>query len=106
MNKDFEVLLDKNIPWDLSKIKLLDNMISILFQNPSHPTVLFCFKIFPFRFKAIQANQILIQLKEDQDLWLAAVRILETTEDLNTKFFALQILEQTIHVKDNSPKII
>lgn len=86
MNKDFEVLLDKNIPWDLSKIKLLDNMISILFQNPSHPT-------------AIQANQILIQLKEDQDLWLAAVRILETTEDLNTKFFALQILEQTIHSK-------
>lgn len=47
----------------------------------------------------MQANQLLTQLKEDPDFWLAADSILENSEDPNTKFFALQSLESAIQVK-------
>ena len=103
MNTGFRALLDNTIPWDLSKIKLLEEIISIFFKNPNHPSVWLQLFNGSNYIQAIEANQILVQLKQDPDLWQAADSILESAEDPNTKFFALQVLEQAIQVLHNSP---
>ncbi len=39
MNTDFAVLVNKEIPWNIDKIKLLDEAIKLFYNNPSHPMV-------------------------------------------------------------------
>jgi len=85
MNTDFAVLINKEIPWSIEKIKLLDEAVKLFYSNPSHPM-------------AMEVGNILVQLKEDPDLWEAADAILENAEDSNTKFLALQLLEKAIQV--------
>lgn len=46
----------------------------------------------------MEVGNILVQLKEDPELWEAADAILENAEDSNTKFLALQLLEKAIQV--------
>ena len=38
------------------------------------------------------------ELKEDPDFWLIADTVLENSQNINTKFFALMVLEETIKV--------
>jgi exportin-1 len=45
-----------------------------------------------------QANQILVSLKDDPEFWLNADMILEKSQSNNTKFFALQVLEEAVKV--------
>jgi hypothetical protein len=46
----------------------------------------------------MEIGNLLVQLKEDPELWEAADAILENAEDPNTKFLALQLLEKAIQV--------
>ena len=39
MNTDIQVLTDKTVPWDLNKVKLLEQAIIFFYSNPSNPNV-------------------------------------------------------------------
>ena len=44
------------------------------------------------------ANNVLNQFKQYPDAWLVVDRILSTAQNPNTKFFALQILDEAVWV--------
>ncbi|GAV70516.1 IBN_N domain-containing protein/Xpo1 domain-containing protein/CRM1_C domain-containing protein [Cephalotus follicularis] len=48
------------------------------------------------------ADQLLRDLQNNPDMWLQVVHILQVTENLNTKFFALQVLEGVIKYRWNA----
>nr|XP_029117536.1 protein EXPORTIN 1A isoform X2 [Elaeis guineensis] len=48
------------------------------------------------------ADQILRELQNNPDTWLQVVHILQNTQNLNTKFFALQVLEGVIKYRWNA----
>ncbi|XP_073009328.1 protein EXPORTIN 1A [Typha latifolia] len=48
------------------------------------------------------ADQILRELQNNPDMWLQVVHILQNSQNLNTKFFALQILESVIKYRWNA----
>ncbi|XP_047093851.1 protein EXPORTIN 1A-like isoform X2 [Lolium rigidum] len=48
------------------------------------------------------AYQILQDLQNNQDMWLQVVHILQNSQNLNTKFFALQVLESVIKYRWNA----
>ncbi|XP_065854585.1 protein EXPORTIN 1A isoform X2 [Euphorbia lathyris] len=48
------------------------------------------------------ADRILQELQSNLDMWLQVVHILQHTENLNTKFFALQVLEGVIKYRWNA----
>ncbi|KAL5767493.1 hypothetical protein ACOSP7_014100 [Xanthoceras sorbifolium] len=48
------------------------------------------------------ADQILRDLQNNPDMWLQVVHILQNTKNLNTKFFALQVLEGVIKYRWNA----
>ncbi|KAK7308886.1 hypothetical protein RJT34_05201 [Clitoria ternatea] len=48
------------------------------------------------------ADQILRDLQNNPDMWLQVMHILQNTQNLNTKFFALQILEGVIKYRWNA----
>ncbi|KAK3042774.1 hypothetical protein RJ639_001047 [Escallonia herrerae] len=48
------------------------------------------------------ADQILRELQNNPDMWLQVLHILSNTQNLNTKFFALQILEGVIKYRWNA----
>nr|GMD49537.1 protein EXPORTIN 1A isoform X1 [Ipomoea batatas] len=48
------------------------------------------------------ADHILRDLQNNPDMWLQVVRILSSTQNLNTKFFSLQVLEGVIKYKWNA----
>ncbi|KAJ0983140.1 hypothetical protein J5N97_011395 [Dioscorea zingiberensis] len=48
------------------------------------------------------ADQILRELQNNPDTWLQVVHILQNSQNLNTKFFALQVLESVIKYRWNA----
>ena len=46
------------------------------------------------------ANEILNQFKSYPESWLVVDRILQQAQNPNTKFFALQILDEAVNVSD------
>ncbi|CAK8539240.1 unnamed protein product [Lathyrus sativus] len=48
------------------------------------------------------ADQILRELQNNPDMWLQVMHILQNTHNLNTKFFALQVLEGVIKYRWNA----
>ncbi|XP_004511432.1 protein EXPORTIN 1A-like [Cicer arietinum] len=48
------------------------------------------------------ADQILRELQNNPDMWLQVMHILQNTQNLNTKFFALQVLEGVIKYRWNA----
>ncbi|KAM6555448.1 hypothetical protein CsatB_002467 [Cannabis sativa] len=48
------------------------------------------------------ADQILRELQNNPDMWLQVVHILQNAKNLNTKFFALQVLEGVIKYRWNA----
>ncbi|KAG6502920.1 hypothetical protein ZIOFF_035209 [Zingiber officinale] len=48
------------------------------------------------------ADQILRELQNNHDTWLQVVHILQNSQNLNTKFFALQVLENVIKYRWNA----
>lgn len=43
------------------------------------------------------------QFKAHPDAWLAVDKILTVAQNPNTKYFALQILDEVLNVSDNCP---
>ncbi|KAG6752113.1 hypothetical protein POTOM_044332 [Populus tomentosa] len=50
----------------------------------------------------VAADRILQDLQNNPDMWLQVVHILQNTKNLNTKFFALQVLEGVIKYRWNA----
>lgn len=47
------------------------------------------------------ANDILNQFKAYPDAWLVVDRILQVAQNPNTKFYALQILDEAVNVRNS-----
>ena len=75
-------LLDPNTEFDVS---LLDNLIAAAY-DPSSP-------------HRAAANRALMTLQESPDLWTKADAILEKAQNANSRFFGLQILDDTIRTR-------
>lgn len=70
--------------WDVAKVKLLENVVTLMMSsNVSHN-------------ERTCANKVLNDLKSSEGSWRIVDTILSQSTDVNTKFFALQILEETI----------
>lgn len=75
-------LLDFSKPFDCA---LLDQ-IFLIAMDGAHP-------------QRQAANEFLVRIKEHPDMWKRVDAILETTTQLSTKVFALQVLTETIETK-------
>ena len=75
-------LLDFSKPFDTD---LLDQ-IFVIAMNSSHP-------------QRPQANEFLVMLKENPDIWRRSNEILETSKQDSSKFFALQVLSDVINFR-------
>lgn len=75
-------LLNHAGPFDVA---LLDKVVAVS-QNPSDPT-------------RQGAHQLLIEMQQDPDMWKRVDAILEQSANPATRFFGLQILEDTIKTK-------
>jgi exportin-1 len=75
-------LLDFSKPFDSS---LLDQIVAIAMDglHPQRPA----------------ANEFLVRMKEHPDMWKRADAILETSKQLTTKFFGLQVLSDAINTR-------
>jgi len=80
---DPSILLQLN-EWDNAKVQLLENVVTLMY-NPSGS-----------KSDKDIAHNVLNQLKQSTDSWRIVDTILAQSNDANTKFFALQILEDTI----------
>eukprot|EP00397_Hematodinium_sp_SG-2012_P001766 GEMP01001771.1.p1 GENE.GEMP01001771.1~~GEMP01001771.1.p1 ORF type:complete len:1108 (+),score=186.25 GEMP01001771.1:155-3478(+) len=80
---DPEVLLQLN-GWDTSKVQLLENVVTLMMSSNVSTNERTC------------ANKVLNDLKSSEGSWRIVDTILAQSTDVNTKFFALQILEETI----------
>lgn len=81
-----ETLLDLSKPMDVA---LLDATVTAFYGTGS-------------REERAAADRILRQLQSNPDMWLQVVHILQNTQNLNTKFFALQVLEGVIKYRWNA----
>ena len=82
MESALQRLLDPSIEFD---IPLLDKIISAAY-DPLNP-------------QQKSANDALMKLQENPDLWTKADGILERASNPNTKFFGLQILDDAIRTR-------
>jgi exportin-1 len=72
-------LMDFTKPFD---VNVLDQVVEAMF-NPSNP-------------QRPVANRVLMALQEHQDMWTRVDAILEQAQNPNTRFFGLQVMEDTI----------
>ena len=90
MSEHFKILLDNSIPFDKNKVMILDQVVTAMYgKDPSQIAI---------------ANNILNELKNNQDFWLATDAILENSQNNNTKVLSLIILEDAIRVNQTSMK--
>ncbi len=82
MEKTLQRLLDPSIEFD---IPLLDKIITTAF-DPVNP-------------QQKAANDVLMKLQENPDLWTKADGILERASNPHTRFFGLQILDDAIRTR-------
>lgn len=87
MSEHFKILLDNSIPFDKNKVMILDQVVTAMYgKDPSQIAI---------------ANNILNELKNNQDFWLATDAILENSQNNNTKVLSLIILEDAIRTRWN-----
>jgi hypothetical protein len=82
MEAALQHLLDPNVEFD---IPLLDKVVSTAY-DPVNP-------------QRSGANEALMKLQENPDLWMKADGILERASNPHTRFFGLQILDDAIRVR-------
>lgn len=82
MSSALQRLLDPSIEFD---IPLLDTIVSAAF-DPLNP-------------QQKEANDTLMKLQENPDLWTKADGILERANNPHTRFFGLQILDDAIRTR-------
>lgn len=73
-------------PWDVGRVKLLDHVVTLMYQGGLEP-------------QRKAADEALKALRAQPDAWRAVDTIITHSEEPNTKFFALQILKETISTK-------
>lgn len=66
-------------------VELLDEVVKAAY-SPSHP-------------QRAAANKVLMSFQELPDVWTKADAILETSQNSETKFFALQVLDAAIKTR-------
>ncbi|KAL0735703.1 hypothetical protein Bca4012_011913 [Brassica carinata] len=96
-----EKLRDLSQPIDVA---VLDATVAAFFVTGSKEEVAetesgFTLVLAPYR---AAADQILRDLQANPDMWLQVVHILQNTKSLDTKFFALQVLEGVIKYRWNA----
>jgi exportin-1 len=67
------------------RVELLDRVVQTAY-NPTDP-------------QRAQANKVLMAFQQVPDVWTKADAILETSQQRETKFFALQILDDVIQTR-------
>ncbi len=82
MHGSLQRLLDPNVEFD---IPLLDKVVSTAY-DPSNP-------------QRSAANEALMKLQENPDLWTKADGILERATNPQARFFGLQILDDAIKTR-------
>lgn len=82
MHGALQRLLDPNVEFD---IPFLDKVVSTAY-DPSNP-------------QRSAANEALMKLQENPDLWTKADGILERANNPQTRFFGLQILDDAIRTR-------
>lgn len=75
-------LLDHNLPFDEKKVQLLDMMVEALYSKNQQ--------------QMMQANQYLTEFQQDGTSWQYTDIILENSNNTNTKFIALTVLEGAV----------
>ncbi len=104
MEEKGRYLMDESIPFDLQKVGILDEVTGMMYSTQANNQ------------KNVQlANQMLSQLKEQQQFWTNSQFILESSQSHNTKFLVLMILDDVVrsrwkifpqNVKDNTRQYI
>lgn len=79
---DPALLLSFGEPWDQSKVQMLDHVVNLMYSGDQSQRKL--------------AHEILTQVKTHPDSWFAVDTILATSSSPDTKFFALNVLENVI----------
>jgi hypothetical protein len=85
MNNTLEMLLNRSIPFDGDKIRLLDQVTVALSSSDAN--------------QINSAGQIWKALAEDPNFWLQSDQILVKSSNNNTKFLTLVIMENSIKVR-------
>jgi len=79
---DPSVLLGFSEPWDQTKVQLLDHVVTLMYSGDQTKRTL--------------AHEVLNKVKGHPDSWFAVDTILATSSSPDTKFFALNVLENVI----------
>lgn len=79
---DVALLLNFGEAWDANRVKMLDHMVTLMYSGDQSQRQL--------------AHEILTQVKTNPDSWTAVDTILATSQSPDTKFFALNVLENVI----------
>lgn len=87
-NCDPRILLDTSVPFDEYKVKVLDMVINAMLSNTDVQS-------------RDVAHKVLSEFKSLPDSWRYVGFILQNTNDTNTKYFSLQILEACIQCRWN-----
>eukprot|EP00931_Biecheleriopsis_adriatica_P036987 TRINITY_DN21233_c2_g1_i1.p1 TRINITY_DN21233_c2_g1~~TRINITY_DN21233_c2_g1_i1.p1 ORF type:complete len:1101 (-),score=267.98 TRINITY_DN21233_c2_g1_i1:68-3370(-) len=82
---DPALLLNFGEPWDASKVQMLDHMVTLMYSGDQSQRKL--------------AHEVLTQVKTHPDSWSAVDTILATSQSPDTKFFALNVLENVISTR-------
>jgi len=85
LQADPNILLDWSTDFDNFKVQVLENVVNVMFSGSGQNRVV--------------ANDILNKFKSNPDSWLVVDRILQQASNPNTKFFALQILEEAVNTR-------
>lgn len=78
-------LLHFGEPWDANKVGMLDHVVNMMYSGMTSQRMV--------------AHEVLTQLKTHPDSWSAVDTILATSQNPNTKFFALNVLENVISTR-------
>lgn len=78
-------LLSFSEPWDASKVQMLDHMVTLMYAGDQSQRKL--------------AHEVLTQVRTHPDSWFAVDTILATSHSPDTKFFALNVLENVISTR-------
>jgi len=84
MNNTLEVLLNRSVPFEGDKIRLLDQVTQALSSSD------------PIQINS--ANQIWKALSDDPNFWLQSDQILVNSANNHTKFLTLVLMENAIKV--------
>jgi len=85
MNSTLEMLLNRSVPFEGDKIRLLDQVTQALSSGDSN--------------QINGANQIWKVLSDDPNFWLQSDQILVNSANNHTKFLTLVLMENAIKVK-------